>query len=72
MKVILTVESSFFSASQTKRWDYGVDGYVEDIEIEVPDGTPVDEMEDWDLQQLADAQLDGRSGVSPVVSLTSV
>jgi hypothetical protein len=53
MKVKVTVETSGFSESSTKRWAYGGDYWEEDIEIEVPDDTNVDELNDDELLELA-------------------
>lgn len=53
MRIILAIETSRFSESPAKRWEYGTEMYVEDVEIEVPDGTDVDSLEDWELLELA-------------------
>lgn len=53
MKVIVTVETSRFSENPTKRWAYGADCWEEDIQIEVPDDTNVEELGDDELLELA-------------------
>lgn len=53
MRVTLTIETSRFSENPTKRWEYGTEIYVEDIEVEVPDDTDVDSLEDWELLELS-------------------
>jgi hypothetical protein len=53
MKVTVTVSTSWYSDNPTKRWDYGQDGWACDIEIEVPDGTDVDNLSDDELLELA-------------------
>lgn len=57
MRVNLTIETSRYSESSTKRWEYGSEMYVEDVEIEIPDGTDIEGTEDWELLELAEKGL---------------
>lgn len=55
MKRIVEIPSSMFSESRSKRWDYGTEEWVEDVEVEYPE--ELDGMSDGELLDLADNEL---------------
>lgn len=50
MKRIIQVTSSFFAIGSY--WDFGTDGYIEDVTIEYPE--ELDCLSDWELNNLID------------------
>lgn len=57
MRRTIEIETSQFSTSPTKRWDYGLECYVEDAVVEYPD--ELDHLDDDELLEMASNEENG-------------